>query len=188
MREPIQMSGFNDRNEERNALIEVHKKCLVALLDVVHHDPGNKLLRVQCVRFLDEALWAVTEITPGRKHDTRFVSEGVKAMLDEHNKLPSAWRYTKEPKKWHARKDPRKCAQHEHVVTRKELQKQLFKAGPNSDAVEKILRLAIGCLVTREEHDLLALHDKSGALGWERYARAPVKVWDRSTGDWRCED
>lgn len=184
MRKPILMAGFKDRDNERNALIEVHKKCLVALLEVVRREPSNKLLEVECIRFFDEALWAVTEIKPGIKHDARFVSEGVKKMIDEHNQSPRTWRYSKIYKKWHNRTDPRKCAEHEHVVTRQKLCEQLFEAGPDVIAVEHVLRRARGCLVTPEEHALLMPHADVVAVGWERYVLAPVKVWDRTLGDW----
>lgn len=110
MRKSIPMAGFVDRQDERESLIAVHKKCLAALLEVVRQEPDDERLRVECIRFFDESLWAVTEIRPGLKHDTRFVSKGVKDMIDAHNKSPGAWVYDGPVEGWRGRTDPRKCA------------------------------------------------------------------------------
>jgi hypothetical protein len=69
-------------------------------------------------------------------------------------------------------------------VPRKQLCEQLFSAGPNVDAIEAVLRRALGCIVTIDEHRLLKPHADVPALGWERYVLAPVMVWDRCVGDW----
>jgi hypothetical protein len=110
------MVGFSDRDQEREALIEVHRQCLAALLGVIHQDRANQLLRTESVRFFDESLWAITEIRPSLKHDARYVGEDVKVMIDAHNTAPQTWRYKGPCEDWLGRTDPRKCAEHEHVV------------------------------------------------------------------------
>lgn len=184
MKKPISLVGFVDPVDEREALIAVHKKLLAEVLAAVQSDPDNALLRKESIRFFDESLWAVTEITPGRKHDARFVSKGVKDMIEEHNKAPRTWRCACECDDSKKHTDPRKCAEHEHVVPRQQLHEQLFSAGPNVDAIEAVLRRALGCIVTPDEHVRLKPHASVPSIGWERYVLAPIMVWDRCVGDW----
>jgi len=184
MLNPIPMTGFVDRQSERDALIDVHKRLLAAVLEVVRQDPNNEILLRECVRFFDESLWAVTEITPGRKYDTQFVSKGVKEMIEEHNKAPRTWRYDGPYLDWKGRTDPRTCAEHDHVVPRQQLRQQLFAVGPDIEGIEDVLRRARGCIVTPVEHLLLKPHADVPSLEWERYVLAPVAVWDRTLGDW----
>lgn len=67
---------------------------------------------------------------------------------------------------------------HEHVVSRRWLTAAMV-AWPA--AVEDLLRLAIGCVVTASEHRLL---DSCGPrqFGWERYLAARIDVMDWATG------
>jgi hypothetical protein len=184
VRTSIPLSGFADRQALRDALIEVHKVLLAPVLGVVLRNPANKLLRVESIRYLDEALWAVTEITRGTKHDCRFVSKDVKKLIEAHNESPVHWTYGGPENTFRGRTDPRKCAEHEHVVPRQQLREQLFAAGPDVDAIEQVLRRARGCIVSIDEHRRLKPHAKVPTLAWERYALAGIEVWDRTTGDW----
>ncbi len=65
---------------------------------------------------------------------------------------------------------------HEHVVTRKFLIDAML-AAPGQ--VQEIMDLAIGCLVTRDEHRRLS---KAGGWGWSRYINGNVAVVDGVTG------
>jgi hypothetical protein len=49
------------------------------------------------------------------------------------------------------------------------------------DKVDDILKSAIGCIVTTEEHALLSRFDKE-CDGWDRYEKAGVIVIDTRTG------
>ncbi|QDT54289.1 hypothetical protein Pan44_23170 [Caulifigura coniformis] len=62
---------------------------------------------------------------------------------------------------------------HEHVFTRKRLIDDLMAGKP----VGAVLKRAIACVVTGEEHTRL----KDGN-GWKRYREAGIKVYDRKTG------
>ena len=70
-----------------------------------------------------------------------------------------------------------KC-QHEHVVERRWLRSAL---AARPDMADEILGLAIGCLVTKLEHERLAAVDAS-LFGWERYRAAGVEVLDAAEG------
>jgi hypothetical protein len=48
----------------------------------------------------------------------------------------------------------------------------------NSDDLEGEVQLAIGCVVTKAEHDELTKYDKE-CDGWKRYVKANITVWDR---------
>jgi hypothetical protein len=63
--------------------------------------------------------------------------------------------------------------QHEHVVERKWLVRAL-EAHP--DQTDEILALAVACLVTEDEHDLLRAHRE--CFGWDRYIAAGIEVVD----------
>ncbi len=65
---------------------------------------------------------------------------------------------------------------HEHVVTRKFLVDAMLSA---PQMVPEIMKLATGCLVTREEHKLLS---KANAWGWGRYIEADLSVIDGKNG------
>jgi hypothetical protein len=68
--------------------------------------------------------------------------------------------------------------QHEHVFTRKDLT-DLIIAEP--DRAREILRDAIGCVVTVDEHRRLSRVDRA-IRGWDRYAAAGIEVVDTDSG------
>jgi hypothetical protein len=83
------------------------------------------------------------------KYNTQFCSEG--ALQDTDN------------------------LRHDHVTTRKNLITRLMN---DPSDFENILKDAIGCTVTTEEHkNLSALGDELN--GWDRYKKARVRVFDR---------
>ena len=83
------------------------------------------------------------------KYNTRFCSEGALRDADD--------------------------LRHDHVTTRKNLIDRLMN--PPFD-LEGILKDAIGCTVTTDEHEnLSALADE--IIGWDRYKKAGVRVFDR---------
>ena len=64
---------------------------------------------------------------------------------------------------------------HDHVTTRKNLIDRLMKTPFD---FESILKDAIGCTVTTDEHENLSdLADE--IIGWDRYKKAGVRVFDR---------
>ncbi len=76
-----------------------------------------------------------------------------------------------------ARNDEGKI-QHEHVTQRKVLIDRLLN---NPSDVEGILRDAIACTVTADEHKDLS-KVPADVCGWDRYTRAKIQVIDRKTG------
>jgi hypothetical protein len=101
---------------------------------------------------LDTALWKYTEADG--KYNTRYQSAGALQFRD------------------------RSQLRHEHVYPRSKLIDALMK---EPGELDRILIVAIGCMVTDEEHRRLTSFDKKHE-GWERYRRAKVTVIDRQTG------
>lgn len=106
------------------------------------------------VELLHNVIWLVT-VAPSGKFATRYRSRGAVA-------------------------DPYAALRHEHVYTRRALVEDLLDASPED--VEQILRSrAIGCTLTKAEHDLITPFDNT-EKGWTRYAKAGVVVIDMLTG------
>ena len=107
-------------------------------------------------KFLSNCLWQITQAEGKTKYDLRYRSE---ASLES----------------------PREEWRHEHVFRRKDMVNALL-ANPNS--AKEIVARAVGCVVTKSEHALLAEIDKTydGVDGWERYRLADIVVQDLSTG------
>jgi hypothetical protein len=74
---------------------------------------------------------------------------------------------------------------HEHVYTRKRMIQALLKASPEES--REILKDAIGCIVTADEHRRLSTFDKTHE-GWERYRKAQLRVTNTETGKQIIED
>lgn len=108
-------------------------------------------------RMLSHSLWFVTETEGTSKYRTRFMSR--KAI-------------GKNPRQLH----------HEHVIPRKVLVDAMVRE-PHRAA--EIAATAIGCTVTRKEHEALTKLDKSepGVVGWDRYRRAGIVIIDTVTGE-----
>ena len=98
-------------------------------------------------------LWKITE-AESTKHKTRFQSWGALGCSDKAK------------------------LRHDHVFQRKKMIEKLEKASPRQ--IDKILKKAIGCTVTTEEHVKLSKFDTEYD-GWERYRKAGVIVIDTQT-------
>jgi len=108
-------------------------------------------------KMLSHSLWFVTETEGTSKYRTRFMS----------------------------RRAVRKIAKrlhHEHVIPRKVLVDAMMRE-PHRAA--EIANTAIGCTVTRKEHEALAAVQKTepSLEGWDRYRRAGIEVIDTATGE-----
>jgi hypothetical protein len=105
--------------------------------------------------FIKLALWKVTE-AEGGKYNLRYQSRG-------------------------ALHQGGATIQHDHVYERAKMADALI-ADP--ERMDEILSLAVGCAVTREEHQRLTEIGKQfpNVEGWERYKRAGVTVIDTLTG------
>lgn len=106
---------------------------------------------------IDRLLWNITEIDG--KYRTRYRSEGA-LFIDRQEDRRS-------------RPPGQRLLQHEHVYTRSWLLRQLVERPGETST---ILDLAIGCVVTRDEHaKLRAVRDQEG---WARYRSAGIRVYD----------
>lgn len=70
--------------------------------------------------------------------------------------------------------------QHDHVYERSKMVERIMS---NHELVEEELRKAIGCVITKNEHDLLHFH-VMGIDGWDRYKNANIKVYDMKDCTW----
>lgn len=104
--------------------------------------------------FIRLALWAVTE-AEGGKWNTRFRS---RASLE-----------------------PKASLQHDHVYERAKMTDALI-ADPHR--LHEILDMAIGCVVTKEEHTRLTEVSRKnpGLVGWARYSVTGVEIIDMLRG------
>ena len=68
---------------------------------------------------------------------------------------------------------------HEHVIERKKLVDRMLVGEPVAD----VLKAAVACIVTVDEHRLLTDLSRThpDLEGWERYEAAGIKVVDRSS-------
>lgn len=112
-------------------------------------------------RVLVQATWEATEVD---------------GKLTPRYRSPAAMQYN--GPKYHAQ------LRHDHVHTRALLIEQMLT---HPEQLEDIMRRAVACLVTAEEHTRLGIFDTSHT-GWERYLAARVDVLDASTGDYVIRD
>lgn len=114
-------------------------------------------------------------------------------LLPEHrNWLLSvaAWKYTEADGKWNTPYRSRAAIgitdlarlNHEHVFTRKWLRDQMLESPAKYKA---ILGLAVGCIVTRDEHKRLTMAERGRPelVGWGRYELADIEVVDLRVSD-----
>lgn len=107
---------------------------------------------------LDVLMWHLTG-ADGGKYGIRYRSQGV--VGEGLPKLRAERR-----------------VRHEHVIERKKLIDQLLV---HPEDYERTLDSAVGCLVTKEEHNRLAREGR-GLDGWARYRSAGIVVYDAATG------
>jgi hypothetical protein len=110
---------------------------------------GTDLNPSQQRRLADLAVWWFTG-APG-KYALRYRSAGVLALPQE---------------------DAGREVVHEHVFTRRRLVTELLAAP--ADQLEAILRSAVVCVVTKNEHRRLSPFDKTHT-GWDRYLAAGIE-------------
>jgi hypothetical protein len=105
-------------------------------------------------KFLSNCLWQVTQAEGKGKYDIRYRSEA--SIGKPLNKL-----------------------RHDHVTRRKVMVDALLE---NPADAWRIAKEAIGCVVTKKEHQKLAKVEKA-ADGWERYRLAGIAVRDLATDE-----
>lgn len=108
-------------------------------------------------RFISKSLWNITNPISKYKYLRRYRSKGVLEGKDESIPL-----------------------QHEHVFEKKQMVDRILK---NPSSIEEELRKAVGCVVTKPEHDLLRKKAK-GLDGWKRYDCAGIKIFDMKKREW----
>ena len=108
---------------------------------------------------ISRMLWKITEANG--KYNTRYYSE--KALKADNSNR-----------------------RHDHVWTRKGMIERVLE---KPDNLKHEVQRAIGCIVTRSEHETLASFDAQSD-GWDRYKKAKIKVWHlkeqrRISDDWQ---
>jgi len=132
---------------------EARKRSAATLIKYLLADKQPGVLPIHRRQLLGILLWKLTEAESFHKHKTRFQSE--RALSDKAQ------------------------LRHDHVYQRGKMIAALEKATP--DEVDDILKTAVGCTVTKEEHDRLSKFDEE--YGWERYRKAGITVIDTRTGE-----
>jgi len=132
---------------------EQRRRSAVALVKLILANRTSPALETHVTELLMLLLWKLTE-AESSKYRTRFQS--ARALV------------TKDPKQ----------LRHEHVYQRSKMIQALLRA--SADQIDGILRDAVACTVTCDEHDRLAQFDKD--YGWERYRKAHIEVINRETG------
>ena len=134
---------------------EERKRSAITLIKYVLTAKQPEVLPTHRQELLTILLWKLTLAPCRNKYATRYQSKGA---MDGGSKL-----------------------RHDHVYQRKKMIAALEKAG--SDEVDNILKRAIACTVTVEEHDRLSKF--KGYDGWDRYQKAGIEVIDTQILSWR---
>ena len=132
--------------------------------------PEPDAVRAAAKWMLNQIVWAYTTLHDAAKYDTRYISERAKPQFEELQQALAEHRLSA------AKREILPQLRHEHVHTRSDVVEALL-AGDVGEALEN----AAACVVTIEDH--CALDDATGN-GWDRYADAGIRVWDRAGGDW----
>jgi hypothetical protein len=133
---------------------EARKRSAVTLIKYLLAENKPEALSAHYRELLDVLLWKVTE-AESSKYKTRFQSQGALDCSD------------------------RAKLRHDHVFQRAKMIAALEKAA--SHEVDDILKAAIGCTVTIDEHTRLSGFDEE--YGWERYRKVGIMVIDTQTGE-----
>lgn len=138
---------------------------------------------------LDENADAIKIVTSATAAIRGVLSFGTE-VLEEHKKgliSKMLWKITEANGKYNTRyyseralKADNSDKRHDHVCTRKRMIERIL-ANPNGLDVE--IRQAIGCVVTKAEHNELTKYDDKYD-GWDRYKQAKIKVWDGKERRW----
>ena len=133
---------------------EQRRRSIANLIKVVLANKGPDILEKHIRDALGTLLWKMSEVDG--KYKTRYQSAGALKCKDKSQ------------------------LRHDHVYPRSKLIDSLLTARP--EEVDEILKRALGCTVTAEEHLRLCRFDKDH-IGWDRYRRASVSVMDTMTGE-----
>ena len=158
----------NELNNE-----EKMQKEISSAKNAIHHILNmHDILLSHKKRMLSEMIWKITEgdgLNPAEKitgllykKNITYISESIKNMRNVRNYDISDQR-------------------HEHVFTRKEIVDRLIN---HPKDIDKILKDAIGCVVTKNEHDSLP---HKGVDGWDRYKKTKIRVWDTRKNIWKID-
>lgn len=140
------------------------------ILDAWKSSPDPEAVKAGVKWTLNQVVWAYTTLHDLAKYDTRFISERATPPFETLERAQAARKLTE------ARRKILPKLRHEHVHTRSDVVQRLL--GGDVTVLE---READACVVTVEDHDDL---DDAPGVGWERYANAGIRVWDRSKGNW----
>jgi hypothetical protein len=142
---------FKRRSDYDARCRSIHEVVEFVLRTPLHSHCKKKLLNC--------CLWQLTVAEGTNKYNVRFVSAAAKLLLTDKGRS--------------------KVLRHDHVFRRAQMVEKLMRAKPQDAA--SILRRAVGCVVTKEEHDknLRRIDQLKDADGWERYKRAQIVVWDQ---------
>ena len=141
---------------ERHPLAKERKSSSIVLVKALLQEHSG-LLDNHRQEFVRLALWKVTEAEGIHKLRTKFMSEAALSVVESE---PRPSRNTE--------------LRHEHVFERVKMASKLIKANP--DSAKDILKDAIGCTVTKDEHDRSNMIKNCD--GWQRYREAGIRVWD----------
>jgi hypothetical protein len=142
----------NETAFKRHPLADERTRSAVILVKALLQTRG--LIPGHRREFLKIALWKVTEAEGRSKHKTQLQSQAAR----------SAPRGTK--------------LQHDHVFQRSKMVDTLLEAKP--DAIDGILKRAVGCTITKDEH--ARLNGFKYLDGWDRYRAAGIVVINMETG------
>lgn len=144
-------------------------------------DPKNKYIEnKKSLMILTSAREVVKCIVCNQRVSGKHKKEIISLMI---------WMITERFGKWNARFRSEKARymkskdggiRHEHVYRRKDLIHNILNNSKNTSA---ILKNAIACIVTKEEHLMLNKidKDKPNLDGWDRYKEAKIRVYDMQT-------
>ena len=107
-------------------------------------------------KFLSNCLWQITQAEGKNKYDLRYKTKAALKAIEEGR---------------------RKELRHEHVYPRKQMVQKLIGSPEN---VDEIVKDAVGCVVTEEEHAKLSQIDRDfpDLEGCQRYQEAGIAVFD----------
>lgn len=131
------------------------RQSIAKLIKLLLANQGPDILEKHIRDLLNTLLWKLTEADG--KYKTRYQSSGALKCSD------------------------RSQLRHDHVYPRAKMIDALLVAKP--EELDGILRCAVGCTVTIDEHLRLSQFDDEHA-GWDRYRKARVSVKDTETAKW----
>ena len=162
-------------NEE---IMKFHKEVLVELVDIYIRkgiDTVQKVKDINGKSKLEDSLWKIPEA--GGKYNQRFISEGVKNMLD---KIGTSYNFPEDNFTSAINKHLKTIEdsiQLEHVVEKAKIIELIFDNPSNTKSI--VDKYNIGCTVLKSEHGSLPDNHFVKDDVWIRYKTADLRVWDR---------